>query len=236
MSAGIAQLSPQQMATIQRIAVEVRSRQTGDSSGHDWTHTVRVWNLALVIAAAEHADIFIVSLSALLHDVGDWKLFDGDDAAGHREVRGILDANDCDPAVSDHVMTIISELSFMGGGTPRPMSSLEGEIVQDADRLDAIGAIGIARTFAYGGSRGRLIYDPGYTPNLQMTAEEYRLSKGDSISHFHEKLLLLKDLMNTRTAKRIAEERRQVMETFLDDFMHEWEMSHRYVNEQLVWE
>lgn len=236
MTAVIDQFSPQRMTTIQRIAEEVRSRQIGEASGHDWTHTVRVWNLALVIAEEEHANIFIVSLASLLHDVGDWKLFDGDDAAGYREVRAILDVNDIDADISDHVMTIISELSFMGGGTPRPMSTLEGEIVQDADRIEAIGAIGIARTFAYGGSRGRLIYDPDYTPNLLLTAEEYRRSKVDTIGHFHEKLLLLKDLMNTTTGKRIAEERHQVMQTFLDDFMREWELSHRYVNEQLVWE
>ncbi len=210
---------------VKQIAGVVRERQEGEGSGHDWTHTSRVWNLALLIANAEGGDTYAVSLAALLHDIGDWKLFDGDEAAGQAEVRGIMEQHNVDPAVISHVLTIISEVSFYGGGTPRPMSTLEGEIVQDADRLDAIGAIGIARCFAYGGSRDRLIYDPEYTPRTEMTEAEYKANKGDSISHFHEKLLLLKDLMNTKRGRELAEQRHEVMLRFLADFQAEWEQA-----------
>lgn len=208
---------------VEAVAAEVRSRQLGEGSGHDWTHTSRVWNLALRIAQAEGADPMIVSLAALLHDIADWKLFDGDELAGEAEIRGIMTASGVDHEVMDPVLTIISEVSFYGGGTPRPMSSLEGACVQDADRLDAIGAIGIARCFAYGGSRDRLIYDPEYTPQTAMTEDQYKASKVDTISHFYEKLLLLKDLMNTQTGKEMAELRHGVMTQFLSDFSREWD-------------
>lgn len=212
-------------AIVNRIASEVRERQLGEESGHDWTHTSRVWNLALFIADSEGGDKYVVSLAALLHDVGDWKLFDGDEASGEVEVRGIMQKYDVDPLVIDQVRTIISEVSFYGGGTPRPMSTIEGQIVQDADRLDAIGAIGVARAFAFGGSRGRLIYEPDYVPQLQLNKSQYKASKVDTINHFHEKLLLLKDLMNTSTGRELAEQRHQVMVQFLEDFHDEWNLA-----------
>lgn len=208
---------------VEAIAAEVRNRQLGEGSGHDWTHTSRVWNLALKIADAEGADLYVTSLAALLHDIADWKLFDGDAAAGEAEVRGMMEASGVDTETIQHVLGIIAEVSFYGGGTPRPMSSIEGACVQDADRLDAIGAIGIARCFAYGGSRDRLIYDPGYTPRTSMTEDEYKASNSDSISHFHEKLLLIKDLMNTDTGRQMAELRHDVMTQFLFDFGREWD-------------
>lgn len=208
---------------VKAIAAEVRARQLGEGSGHDWTHTSRVWNLALKIADAEGADPYVTSLAALLHDIADWKLFDGDAAAGEAEVRGMMEAVGVDTATIHRVLGIISEVSFYGGGTPRPVSSLEGACVQDADRLDAIGAIGIARCFAYGGSRDRLIYDPEYIPRTSMTEDEYKASNSDSISHFHEKLLLITDLMNTDTGRQMAELRDGVMTQFLSDFAREWE-------------
>lgn len=207
---------------VNQIAAVVKDRQLGEGSGHDWSHTSRVWNLAQRISAAEGGDSYIISLAALLHDIGDWKLFEGGEAAGAAEVRSIMETSNVNDAVISHVLTIISEVSFYGGGTLRPMSSLEGQIVQDADRLDAIGAIGIARCFAYGGSRDRLIYDPGYVPNTELSEIEYKASNVDSISHFHEKLLLLKDLMNTAKGKELAEQRHEVMLQFLADFQTEW--------------
>lgn len=207
---------------VKQIANVVRERQLGEGSGHDWSHTSRVWNLALLMADTEGGDSYVISLAALLHDIGDWKLFDGDEAAGQAEVQKIMEQHGVDDAAISHVLTIISEVSFYGGGTPRPMSTLEGQIVQDADRLDAIGAIGIARCFAYGGSRDRLIYDPEYAPKTGMTEAEYKASNVDSISHFHEKLLLLKDLMNTGKGQELAAQRHAVMLQFLADFQTEW--------------
>lgn len=220
--------------TIIQIAREVRFRQLGEGSGHDWTHTLRVWNLALEIATGEGADAYIVSLAALLHDVGDWKLFDGNEAEGEAEVRSIMEGVGVDQSVISHVLTIVSEVSFYGGGTPRPMSSLEGRVVQDADRLDAIGAIGIARCFAYGGSRDRLIYDPDSTPKTEMTEAEYKANKGDTINHFYEKLLLLKDLMNTATGREMAELRHRVMTQFLTDFFAEWNQAQGSVDDSMI--
>ncbi len=212
-------MSSAKRAIIDAVAAEVRRRQTGEGSGHDWSHTLRVWNLTLRINEVEGGDLYIVSLAALLHDVGDWKLFDGD---GEAEVRTIMTERGVDESSIAHVLAIISEVSFYGGGTPRPMSTLEGKIVQDADRLEAIGAIGIARCFAYGGSRDRLIYDPEYTARTNMTEAEYKSAKGDSVSHFYEKLLLLRDLMNTTTGKQMADKRHEVMVRFLADFYSEW--------------
>lgn len=216
------QIDEKQSEIVKSIAAEVRSRQLGEGSGHDWSHTNRVWNLALLMAEREGSVVYIVSLAALLHDIGDWKLFTGGEAAGQAEVRNIMVEAGVDADSINHVLTIISEISFYGGGTPRPMSTLEGKIVQDADRLDAIGAIGIARCFAYGGSRDRLIYDPDITPRTDLNKAEYKANKGDSINHFHEKLMLLKDLMNTSTGRSMAEQRHAVMERFLADFMNEW--------------
>lgn len=211
--------------TVNQIARVVRDRQLGEGSGHDWSHTKRVWNLARLIALDEGGDDEVISLAALLHDIGDWKLFEGGEAAGQAEVRSIMEMHDVEPTVISHALTIVSEVSFYGGGTPRPMSTLEGQIVQDADRLDAIGAVGIARCFAYGGSRDRLIYDPAYAPRTDLTESEYKASKVDSISHFYEKLLLLKDLMNTTKGRELAEQRHAVMVQFLADFQIEWEQA-----------
>jgi uncharacterized protein len=201
----------------------VRSRMEGEGSGHDWWHVHRVRNVALRLAAEEGADPFVVELAALLHDVADHKFHGGDDTVGPRVSREWLEGLDVDEATVAHVCAIVGELSFRGAGVPTPMSTREGEVVQDADRLDALGAIGVARTFAYGGSRGRPLHDPDAAPEAHGSFEAYRTSRGPTVNHFHEKLFLLKDRTNTRSARRVAEERHRFMEAFLERFHREWE-------------
>ena len=198
-----------------------RETLTGESSGHDWWHIARVRALARTIASAEHADSFICELAALLHDIADPKIA-GDWDTGLARVGDWLAAHGVPVAERDHVLEIIATISFAGGNKPSPRT-LEGRVVQDADRLDAIGAMGIARAFAYGGAHGRIFYDPAISPRATMTAEEYRSHLTPTINHFYEKLLLLKDRMNTDYARRLAEQRHQVMEAFLDEFFAEWD-------------
>jgi uncharacterized protein len=192
-----------------------------DSSGHDFAHIERVRRVALVIAQAEGADVFICELAALLHDVADYKVA-GDEATGLARVCGWLEAHTADATTTARVMEIIATMSFAGGQRPA-MTTLEGQIVQDADRLDAIGAIGVARAFAYGGAKGRALYDPSQPPRERMSAEAYRTQQAPTINHFYEKLLLLKDRLNTRYARQLAERRHQFMLTFLDQFYAEWD-------------
>ena len=193
-----------------------------DASGHDWRHAERVANMARRIAEAESADSFVCRLAAWLHDVADYKIA-GDDITGLRRVRSWLDTHVADSGVTEHVMEIIESISFAGGSRP-PMRTLEGRIVQDADRLDAIGAIGIARAFSFGGSRGRAMYDPEQAPSTYFTSKEaYRDSRGSTINHFYEKLLLLKDRMNTPLARELAADRHRYLEAFLEEFMEEWQ-------------
>lgn len=191
----------------------------GDSSGHDFHHTLRVHDLARTICSGEGGDMDTVRLAALLHDVDDRKLF-GDN--GYANARGFMDSHGIGPDMQDTVCRIISQISFKGEDTVTP-DTLEGRIVQDADRMDAIGAIGIARTFAYGGSRGRQMHIPGEAHREGMSEAEYFANQGTSINHFHEKLLKLKDLMNTETAKGMAEHRHRYMVGFLEEFMSEWD-------------
>ena len=198
-----------------------RETLTGESSGHDWWHIVRVRALARTIAAAEHADTLVCELAALLHDIADPKIA-GDWETGIAHVRGWLVEHDAPAAEREHVLEIIGAISFAGGAKPTPRT-LEGMIVQDADRLDAIGAIGIARAFAYGGVHGRILYDPTIAPRATMTEEEYRTHLTPTINHFYEKLLLLKARMNTAYARQLAEQRHRVMEAFLDEFYAEWD-------------
>lgn len=194
----------------------------GDCSGHDYYHTFRVYKLATQIAESENADIDIVQLAALLHDVDDRKL-SPETYAVRKNAVDFMRANDVEKQVTEAVCRIIEEVSFAGEDTVVP-ETIEGKCVQDADRLDAIGAIGIARTFAYGGSRGREMYDPDVAPVKGMGKEEYYQNENStSINHFYEKLLLLKDRMNTETARRLAEHRQVVMKDFLEEFMAEWE-------------
>jgi uncharacterized protein len=201
-------------------ALYAREQLEQDSSGHDWWHIDRVTRLALLIAREEGADIFICELAALLHDVADEKLNPSMEA-GLAKVNDWLVRQGVEPAEMEHVMAIISTISYKGGHNP-PVASKEAQVVQDADRLDALGAIGIARTFAYSGWKGQLIHDPELAPRTELTVEAYRNGKSTAIRHFDEKLLKLKDLMNTETGKRIAEERHLVMERFLEQFHREW--------------
>ncbi len=198
-----------------------RAELARDASGHDWWHIVRVCALARTIAREEGADAFICELAALLHDLADAKIA-GDEETGLARVRGWLVEHGADAETVAHVMEIIATMSFGGGAKP-PMRTLEGRVVQDADRLDALGAVGIARAFAYGGSRGRLLYDPTVPPQAYVSAAEYHASAAPTINHFYEKLLLLKDHMNTAYARRLAQERHRFMEAFLAEFFAEWE-------------
>ncbi len=201
----------------------VRKKMEDESSGHDWWHVYRVWKTAVHIGEQEKADLFTVQLGALLHDIADHKFHGGDLTVGPRVAREWLEGLKVEEGVIAHVCEIINEVSFKGAGVETRMHSSEGMVVQDADRLDAIGAIGIARAFAYGGYKGLAIYNPDIKPAEHETFEQYKNNKGPSINHFYEKLLLLKDLMNTKTAKKMAEERHRFMEQYLDRFFKEWE-------------
>ncbi|MCP2044515.1 HD domain-containing protein [Pontibacter sp. HSC-36F09] len=214
----------QQQAIIDETARYVREQLEGEGSGHDWWHIFRVWKNARYIASQEKgADLFTVELAALLHDIGDHKFHNGDETVGPRLVREWLEKKPFDEVFIATVCDIVSGLSYKGAGTSSAMPTLEGRIVQDADRLDAIGAIGIARTFAYGGHKGRELYNPGIAPVLHDNFEAYKSSTAPTINHFYEKLLLLKDRMHTSTARSMAEKRHQYMEDFLSQFYAEWE-------------
>jgi len=195
----------------------------GESSGHDWWHTERVWKTAKCLAEKENADLFVVQMAALLHDVADWKLNGGDEKAGLKKVQDWLKENDVEKGDAEHISNIIDRMSFskeIGGKT---IDTIEGFVVQDADRLDAIGAIGIARAFTYGGSHSRLLYDPNIKPKFFKDVEEYKKYKTTTLNHFYEKILLLKDRLNTESAKQIGEKRHKFVEDFLGQFIEEWE-------------
>lgn len=200
----------------------VRKLLEGESSGHDWWHVYRVWKNAVYIGKRENADLFVVQLAALLHDIADWKFHAGDDSVGPKMARRWLEKLQIDGGVISHVCEIMREMSFKGAGVKSGMKTREGMVVQDADRLDAIGAIGIARAFAYGGHKGREIYNPIIKPERHETFEQYKKGGGTTINHFYEKLLLLKGRMNTKAAKKMAGERHRFMERFLKEFFNEW--------------
>lgn len=204
------------------VADDVRARMAGDSS-HDWWHVWRVWQMARRLAAEEKADMLVVELGALLHDIADWKFHDGDESVGPRVAGEVLAAHGVSSEVIADVQEIIATVSFKGAGVATPMGTTEGKCVQDADRLDAVGAIGIARCFAYGGHKGRALYDPDVPPTMHQDKQSYHRDTGASVNHFYEKLLLLRDRMNTEAAKRIADERHAFMERYLEEFYQEWE-------------
>ena len=200
----------------------VKKELENAEGGHDWFHIERVYKNAVLIANGENCDILIVQLGALLHDIADSKFHDGDETVGQKKARLFLESKTVSENTITHVVNIIENISFKGGHETKKFSSLELDIVQDADRLDAIGAIGIARTFNYGGFKNRSIYNPEIKPNLNMSKEEYKNSDAPTINHFYEKLLLLKDKMNTKTGKKIAAQRHDFMELFLTQFYAEW--------------
>jgi uncharacterized protein len=192
--------------------------------GHDWFHTLRVFNNSILIAKSENANMLVVKLAALLHDIADSKFNDGDETIGPEMATTFLIKHDADSMVVTHVLNIIKHMSFKNSLDNQPtFNSLELQIVQDADRLDALGAIGIARAFNYGGFKNRALFNPAIKPNLNMTKAEYKNSTAPTINHFYEKLLLLKDQMNTKTGKALAKNRHQFMEQFLQQFYAEWD-------------
>lgn len=200
----------------------VKEQLANAEGGHDWFHIERVYKNALLISKTEPVDKLVISLAALLHDIADSKFHNGDETIGPKIARTFLFKLNADSAVIEHVINIIENISFKGGNEAQSFHSQELDVVQDADRLDAIGAIGIARCFNFGGFKNRQLYNPDIKPNLKMNKEAYKNSKAPTINHFYEKLLLLKDRMNTQTGKKIAQQRHDFMELYLKHFYNEW--------------
>jgi uncharacterized protein len=212
------------VAIIEATKAFVKSELIDAEGGHDWFHVARVYKNTLLIAKNEPVDFTVVSLAALLHDIADPKFYNGDETVGPRVASEFLLKHNVDSEIIEHVTQIIENMSFKNSFDLNiNFNSKEMEVVQDADRLDAIGAIGIARCFNYGGFKDRALYNPEILPNLNMTKAEYKASKAPTLNHFYEKLLLLKDKMNTKTGKRIALDRHKYMEDFLKQFYAEWE-------------
>lgn len=208
---------------VDKTVAHVKSLCETDSTGHDWWHIYRVWQTAKSLAKAEGANLFLVEMAALLHDTDDWKLAPNTNIETMLpNASGWLESIKLSETLQHEVLHIINQVSFKGAGVDTPTSSIEAAVVQDADRLDAIGAIGVARAFAYGGAKSRILFNPEGKPTMHQSFEEYKQSNGDTISHFYEKLLLLKDRMNTQTAKELAQQRHDFMEQFLDQFYGEW--------------
>lgn len=200
----------------------VKNALKNAEGGHDWFHILRVWNNAKLISKNENVDGFVVELGALLHDIADSKFHEGDETIGPKIAREFLESQQVDESIISHIENIISNISFKGGNFEQKFNSPELEVIQDADRLDAIGAVGIARTFNYGGFKNRPLYNPEISPDLNQTKEAYKNSEAPTINHFYEKLLLLKDRMNTVTGREIAADRHLYMEHFLTQFYDEW--------------
>lgn len=207
---------------IQHTIEFVKQKLQHAEAGHDWFHIERVYKSSLIIAQYETCTLEIVQLGALLHDIADSKFYDGDESIGPKVARYFLESQNVSESIIIQVINIIENISYKGGNFDQKPPSIELQIVQDADRLDAIGAIGIARTFNYGGFKNRQLYNSDIAPNLKMTKEEYKNNEAPTINHFYEKLLLLKDKMNTTTAKKIAQQRHEYMEGFLKQFFLEW--------------
>jgi uncharacterized protein len=208
---------------IEQTAAFVKKQLANAEGGHDWWHIYRVWQNAKTIASSESADLFVVELGALLHDIADSKFHDGDELKGPEIASEFLQNLNVEANIIDHVVKIIQHISFKGGHNEGQFKSIELDIIQDADRLDASGAIGIARAFNYGGFKNRKIYDPTIPPKPQQSKEEYKNSTAPTLNHFQEKLLLLKDRMNTATGRKMAEKRHQFLLTYLETFHREWE-------------
>ena len=208
---------------IEQLIKQIKGQFENDSSGHDWFHIERVWKLAKQIAVKENANVFVVELGALLHDIADHKFVADFEEESIKRTKELLEPLMVNDDIIEQVQHIVLNCSFKGGVEKNKMKSLEGKIVQDADKLDAIGAIGIARTFAFGGKFGSILYDPEVKPINHQSLESYQKNRTHTINHFYEKLLLLKDLMYTQTGKQIAEQRHQFMEDFLTQFYNEWE-------------
>jgi len=201
----------------------VKKELADAEGGHDWFHIERVYKTSMLLAKKEKCNPFIVALGALLHDIADAKFHQGDETLGAKKTHAFLTQQQLDNTVINHVVALVENISYRGGHSKTTFTSIELKIVQDADKLDAMGAIGIARCFNYGGFKNRVIYDPDIQPNLNMSAKEYRLQESPTINHFYEKLLLLKDLMHTQTGKEVAAKRHAFMEAYLHQFYSEWD-------------
>ena len=212
-------MNPEQI--IERTEKFIRKQSYGEASGHDWFHIERVYRMARYLAEREHADLFTVSMAALLHDLDDWKFSEGTETDTSR-TEAFLKSLPVEGKDAERILTIVRTLSYKGGVADSSQKTIEGKVVQDADRLDAIGAIGIARAFAYGGKKNRLIYDPQVKPAKFTSLKEVKITKSPTINHFYEKLLKLKDLMNTETARQLAQKRHAFMLQFLEEFYSEW--------------
>lgn len=210
------------MTIIDQTVAFVKKELESAEGGHDWFHMERVWKNALLIAQGEACNLEVVQLAALLHDIADSKFHNGDETVGPKKARAFLESHDASEETIAHVVNIIENISFKGGNFERKFQSKELDVVQDADRLDALGAIGIARCFNYGGFKNRALYNPEIPPVMNMSKEEYKKSDSPTVNHFYEKLLLLKDRMNTETGKHIAQQRHAYMEDFLAQFFAEW--------------
>ena len=211
------------MTIIDNTILFVKQQLENAEGGHDWFHIERVYKNALLIAEGEDCNLTVVKLGALLHDIADSKFHGGDETVGPKTARAFLESQNVKEDIILQVIAIIENISFKGGNFEKKFNSKELEVVQDADRLDAIGAIGIARTFNYGGFKNRPLYNPNIQPNMNMNKEEYKNSESPTLNHFYEKLLLLKDKMNTETGKKIAQKRHDFMVTFLSQFYAEWD-------------
>ena len=209
---------------IQKVKDYIKNNLGSEPTGHDWWHSWRVWKMAKEIAKKEGGDLFVIELAALLHDIADWKFYGGNIKIGSEKAKNLLKKLRVDDKTIKHICHIIDNISFKGAKVKNRMKTKEGKIVQDADRLDVIGAIGIARTFAYGGYRRREIYNPNIKPKLHKSFKEYKNNKGTSINHFYEKILLLKNRLNTKTAMEIAQKRHRFLEEYLKQFFKEWEV------------
>ena len=212
-----------QQIIIDKTANFVKNELASAEGGHDWWHIWRVWKLSVKIAQSEKTDMLVVELGALLHDIADSKFHDGNETLGPQKGRSFLELLGLDGSVIDHVVKILANVSFSTGKEKQYFRSKELDIIQDADRLDALGAIGIARAFNYGGFKNREMFNPEIKPKLNMTKEEYKRNNAPTINHFYEKLLLLKDKMNTETGKQMAIQRHEFLEKYLDQFYQEWE-------------
>ena len=208
---------------IEKTALFIRKHSEQESSGHDWWHVSRVWKLAKKIAMQENANLFFVEMASLLHDLDDWKLVAPENTNNKAEI-WMKELGMEQPDIF-RITNIINEVSYKGAGVDTTPTTNEARIVQDADRLDAMGAIGIARTFAYGGYKDRLIYDPEVKPEMHQNFESYKKTTAPTINHFYEKLLLLKNRMNTDSAKKMANERHRFMELYLEQFYNEWNLN-----------
>ncbi len=207
---------------IEKTEEYVKKKLQGEGTGHDWWHVHRVRTTALRLGKIEHADLFIVELAALLHDIADHKFHNGDEEIGPATARNWLENLGVDNSTINRVCTIIRDVSFKGAEVETKIGTVEGKVVQDADRLDALGAIGIARAFAYGGHKGRELYNPEIKPENHTSFEAYKKSAGPTLNHFYEKLFLLKNRMNTLAGRKEAEKRHQFMKDFVDQFLSEW--------------